>query len=194
MTQKTQGAKRIAAQSKMPTRRVARPVYTHPEKPPQLPEGRPILARVRPADAQAIQGMAEEYDLPIEAVAAAVAKAGESLLRDNLTRGNDAASVATGRTATFRLWRVINRDPAYFSGSVPVLFGDEIRFQLSYDAWAMRRDPEDWVGTLIREGMDVFSNPKALAIHAQESGLKELIFKAATRDVWAAVSKKGGAR
>ncbi|MBK1884397.1 hypothetical protein JIN85_18410 [Luteolibacter pohnpeiensis] len=194
MTQKTQGAKRIAAQSKKPTRRQARPVYSQPEAPPRLPKNGPLMARVRPEDAAAVKKMAKDHDLPIEAVAAAIGQAGMDLLRDNLRTGKGLADHPAGITAVLRLWRVINRDPGSFTSTIPVIFSEGPSFVLSYDAWAMRRDPEDWVGTLIQEGLDVFDDPKALIDYVQEIGLEELVFKSATHDIWDAVGRMGGAQ
>jgi hypothetical protein len=122
-----------------------------------------ITARVREVDALWIARRCKEGDnLKPWIVAGVLAQAGEGVIRGDCFRGDSRPDILLKRSTANSLWSVIVRDPEDFTHDVPIAIPEAEKYQMEDDAASMRRDLSDWLGTLIKAGIEIVNADKDL--------------------------------
>ncbi len=122
-----------------------------------------ITARIRELDALWIAQRCKEGDnLKPWIVAGVLAQAGEGVIRGDCFRGDSRPDIVLKKSTASSLWNVINRDPEDFTHEIPVAIPEAERYQMENDSESMRRDLGDWLGTLIKAGIEMVNADRNL--------------------------------
>jgi hypothetical protein len=122
-----------------------------------------ITARVREIDALWIARRCKEGDdLKPWIVAGVLAQAGEGVIRGDCFRGDSRPDIVLKKSTAISVWEVINRDPEDFTHEIPVAIPEAEKCQMDTDSEIMRRDLSDWLGTLIKAGIEMVNADKNL--------------------------------
>lgn len=136
--------------------RATKTAKTAPKPLPGNPrtKGAALSAKVKASDAETMRKLAGSYGLPISIIAGVASSMGEAALRD------EKLATITGRSSNQLLWMTINREAKDFTDTVPVMKAwPEIHLDIQ-DAKGMKREMDDWQGTLIHVGLRVMeANP-----------------------------------
>lgn len=116
---------------------------------PKPPKGS-VIAKLIPSDAAWIERNLPD-DCPLWIFTGILAQVGLEAVR----RPEGPAKVRA--TPSHFLWQCINRDAANYTEEIPVYLIEEELLQVTDDAEAMGRDIGDWMGSLIRVGIQIYA-------------------------------------
>lgn len=124
-----------------------------------------VTARVREIDALWIARRCKEGDnLKPWIVAGVLAEAGEGVIRGDTfhSAGLSRPDIVLKKGTASSVWEVINREPEDFTHEIPVAIPEAEKCLMETDAEMMRRDLSDWLGTLIKAGIEILNADKNL--------------------------------
>ena len=95
-----------------------------------------------------------EHSGPSWIFAGILAQAGLSAIRQ------EEGPRSVGKTSNHYLWRCINREAEHYCDEVSVALTNADRLEIEEDAKSMGREMEDWLGSLIEIGVEIFVRQK----------------------------------